>query len=531
MPMLGSKLARGLLLAITALTLLATAVLGAADGGGRLGKASDDPPGLVTQPQSKTGLEGDTIVLSVAAFGTAPLQFQWFKDGQPIPGATGSFLEIPFLLEADAGTYRVEVSNAFGKITSANATVSFVPLIQVYVDGVLASNLARVSQPVTVSLKAARPGWTLHYTTDGSEPLPTSPVYTAPFVVSKSSELRVAADSPDHLEFVEGDSLRFLFLAPQTIDWGDLPNLRYPESGVVTATTSSGLPVRIEVVSGPVVLEGSLLRSTGVGTAVLRAVQDGNETFAAVSSEQTLGIGRGIQTVTFQPIPDRLVEGPPVQLVASTSTGLPVTFQVVSGPAVVSGSLLTPTGAGRIEVKALQEGTGLWLPAEAIRGFVASQTTTAATVGIDGPRADGSFLLAIRAPVDMKGTIQFSPDLKSWTPVGKATGRGLQQPVPFVIPAGSTSGGASGFWRFTEDGPGPQGPVLTISGPGPGGKVTVRATGPVDEIISIEFSLDLVTWFEVATVVGTGPGTPVVVPITLGPDTGLPRGYWRGRVP
>jgi len=82
-----------------------------------------------------------------------------------------------------------------------------------------------------------------------------------------------------------------------------------------------------------------------------------------------------------------------------------------------------------------------------------------------------------------------------------------------------------------EDGPGPQGPVLTISGPGPGGKVTVRASGPADTIIVVEFSLDLMSWFEVATVVGAGPGTPVVVPTTLGPETGLPRGFWRARIP
>lgn len=527
-----STLARGLFLVVLGLTLLSTMALGTMGHGGRIGLASDTPPVLITQPQSAAGLEGDTIILSVAAAGTAPLQYQWFKDGQPIPGATGAFFEILFLLEADAGIYRVEVSNAFGKVVSGNANVSFVPLIQIYVDGLLASNLARVSQPVTVSLKAARPGWTLHYTTDGTEPLPTSPTYTAPFVVSQSLELRVAADSPDHQEFTEGESLRFLFLAPQTIDWGEIATLRYPESGVVTATTSAGLPVRIEVVSGPAVQEGSVLRATGAGTVLLRAVQDGNEIFAAARSEKTLEIGRGIQTVTFQPIPDRTVEGPPVELVASTSTGLPVSFVIVTGPAILTGNVLTPTGAGRIEVKAVQSGSGLWLPAEAIQGFVASQKTTPSTVEIEGPRTDGSFLLAIRAPVDMKGTVQFSSDLKSWTPIGKATGQGLQQPVPFVIVAGSTSGGATGFWRFLVDDPGPQGPVLAISGTGTGsgGKIAVHATGAVDEIIVVEFSLDLVTWFEVATVVGAGPGKPVVVPTTLGPDTGLPRGYWRGRI-
>lgn len=59
----------------------------------------------------------------------------------------------------------------------------------------------------------------------------------------------------------------------------------------------------------------------------------------------------------------------------------------------------------------------------------------------------------------------------------------------------------------------------------------MRATGTVDSPIAVEFSLDLVTCFEVATVVGAGPSTPVTVPTSLGPDTGLPRGFWRARVP
>ena len=526
---------RSLFLAFVSLTLLSIDIpAGAASpsaGAGRVGRASDDPPTLVTQPQSAAGLEGDSIMLSVAAAGSAPLQYQWFKEGQPIPGATTPTFEIVFLLEADAGTYRVEVSNAFGKTVSADAIISFLPLIQVFVDGLPASGIVRVSKPVLVSLKAARPGWILHYTTDGSEPVSASPIYNAPFQVSENLELRVAADSPDHQEFLEGDSLRFLFLAPQTIDWGDFPTLRYPESGLIDATASSGLPVRIRVISGPGVLEGSVLRATGVGTVVVRAEQDGNETFAAVASERSIDIGRGGQVITFQPIPDRLLEDPPVRLVASANTGLPVTFQIVSGPAVLSGSLLTPTGTGRIEVKALQAGTDLWLPSEVTQGFRVTGTITTATVTIEGPRPDGSYLLGIRAPAEMNGTVQFSRDLRSWTPVGKATGQGLQQPVPFVVQAGSTSGGAGGFWRFQEDAPGPQELLLTVSAPGPGGKITVRATGPTDAIISVEFSLDLVTWFEVATVVGAGPGAPVLVPTSLGPETGLPRGFWRSRIP
>lgn len=161
---------RPLFFAIVSWMLLPLGILadaaGPAAGGGRVGRASDDPPFLVTQPQSAAGLEGDSITLSVAAGGTTPLQYQWFKDGQAIPEATSPTSKIPFLLEADAGTYRVEVSNAFGKVVSADASISFLPLIQVFVEGNLASSIVRVSKPVLASLKLARPGWILHYTTD-----------------------------------------------------------------------------------------------------------------------------------------------------------------------------------------------------------------------------------------------------------------------------------------------------------------------------------------------------------------------------
>jgi hypothetical protein len=59
--------------------------------------------------------------------------------------------------------------------------------------------------------------------------------------------------------------------------------------------------VRILVASGPGVLVGSELKATGVGAVVLRAEQEGDETFAAApAASELLRCGRGVQTVTFQ---------------------------------------------------------------------------------------------------------------------------------------------------------------------------------------------------------------------------------------
>jgi len=63
------------------------------------------------------------------------------------------------------------------------------------------------------------------------------------------------------------------------------------------------------------------------------------------------------QTITFLGIADCTFGGAPIPLVAAASSGLPVTFSVVSGPATLSSSnVLTLTGAGAVTVEANQFG-------------------------------------------------------------------------------------------------------------------------------------------------------------------------------
>jgi hypothetical protein len=51
------------------------------------------------------------------------------------------------------------------------------------------------SEPQTVSLACATPGTTIHYTTDGSDPTLTSPVYVAPLTVSPPTTIKTLAVS------------------------------------------------------------------------------------------------------------------------------------------------------------------------------------------------------------------------------------------------------------------------------------------------------------------------------------------------
>jgi hypothetical protein len=85
------------------------------------------PLAISTQPATKTVLDGIDATLNVVADGTGTLLYQWMKGGTDIPGATSSTLSFSPAVLADAGVYSVRVTDDFGTITSASATLTVNP--------------------------------------------------------------------------------------------------------------------------------------------------------------------------------------------------------------------------------------------------------------------------------------------------------------------------------------------------------------------------------------------------------------------
>ena len=81
------------------------------------------PPSISFQPQSQTNVAGAQAIFTVAATGTAPLGYQWSKNGAPIPGATNYALVFNQTHFTNAGIYSVTVSNAENIAVSPNATL------------------------------------------------------------------------------------------------------------------------------------------------------------------------------------------------------------------------------------------------------------------------------------------------------------------------------------------------------------------------------------------------------------------------
>jgi uncharacterized delta-60 repeat protein len=81
-------------------------------------------PAIGTQPVSQTSAGGNTVTFSLGASGTAPLTYQWYKNGAAIAGATNAVLVLNNVSYVDAGSYSVTVSNGLGTITSNVVTLS-----------------------------------------------------------------------------------------------------------------------------------------------------------------------------------------------------------------------------------------------------------------------------------------------------------------------------------------------------------------------------------------------------------------------
>ena len=89
-------------------------------------------PTFTTQPISQTGAVGGNVTFTVAASGTAPLAYQWRKDGSSISGATSSTYTIASAKTTDAGSYTVVVTNSAGSVTSSAATLTVSALPRLY---------------------------------------------------------------------------------------------------------------------------------------------------------------------------------------------------------------------------------------------------------------------------------------------------------------------------------------------------------------------------------------------------------------
>ena len=92
------------------------------------------PPAITSEPQSLTAPNGEIVMLSVTATGTAPLSFQWYQGesgdtSMPVVGGTAASIALTAGRTATA-SFWVRVTDACGSADSVTATIAVMQMVR-----------------------------------------------------------------------------------------------------------------------------------------------------------------------------------------------------------------------------------------------------------------------------------------------------------------------------------------------------------------------------------------------------------------
>ncbi len=125
-------------------------------------------PEIGTPPASQSLAAGRPLQLFVLAGGSAPLTYQWQKDGAPISGATRSSYLRTNLQAADAGAYAVVVTNAQGSVASSAAAITVVLPVPPIITTPPAAQLVIEGGEARFTVTATGPALTYAWRKDGA---------------------------------------------------------------------------------------------------------------------------------------------------------------------------------------------------------------------------------------------------------------------------------------------------------------------------------------------------------------------------
>ena len=185
--------------------------------------------------------------------------------------------------------------------------------------------------------------------------------------------------------------------------------------------------------------------------------------FQGGSGRSSLLIERADQAITFNPLGNAKFGDGSIALSASSSSGLAVTYSIVSGPGYINDGNLYITGAGSIVVAADQAGDVNYKPASSVQQTltVTAEATTTAVSSSKSSSTHGD-VVTVTATVaaigdSVVGAVQFLIDGMTFGSPVTLTAGSASVTLPFTLSAGShtisaTYLGTSDFETSTSSG-------------------------------------------------------------------------------
>lgn len=228
-------------------------------------------PSIATQPASTSVTTGQTATFSVIATGSAPLAYQWKKNGKSISGATLANYTTPATTKSDNGSqFTVAVSNSGGTATSTAATLTVNPPVAPSIAVQPVNQTVTMGQAATFTVSAA-----------GSTPLSyqwmkfgvaipgaTSAFYTTPATVASDYGSQFSVTVSNSVGSVISYAATLIVLVPGPL----IPNLSSVNFASVSIPGSGNVPVQLSnagsasVALSGVVISGPGFAETGLST-------------------------------------------------------------------------------------------------------------------------------------------------------------------------------------------------------------------------------------------------------------------------
>ena len=175
------------------------------------------------------------------------------------------------------------------------------------------------------------------------------------------------------------------------------------------------------VTSGPATISGSTVTLTGAGPVTLSASQTAAGNYAAATATTSFNVTSAAPTISFTVTNHTYGDAPFAVSATSNSTGA-FTYSVVSGPATISGSTVTITGAGTVTLQASEAADSNYAAGTRQATFLAAQAPLTATAN-NATRAYGAVNPAFTGSISGAKyndslTESFSSTATTATPVG-----------------------------------------------------------------------------------------------------------------
>jgi hypothetical protein len=300
---------------------------------------------------------GGTGTLSYSVSPTLPTGLSYSESTGVITGTP--------TVTSSATTYTVTVTDA----NSATATATFSLTVNTPTPAIVFTipNHSFGDAPFTVSATSNSTGAFTYSVVSGPATISGSTVTltgAGPVVLqaAEAADANFAADSKNATFTVAAATPAIVFVVPNHT-FGDAPF-------AVSATSNSTGAFTYSVVSGPATISGSTVTLTGAGTVVLQASEAADANFVAGTENATFTVAASTSApaITFM-VPDHTFGDTPFTVSATSNSTGAFTYSVVSGPATISGSTVTLTGAGTVVLSATEAAGGIYTTATVTTSF------------------------------------------------------------------------------------------------------------------------------------------------------------------